>query len=89
MKGGEVLRDEENVVEEQQRSRIGPGRPKLVRTGAPGRPKKVYNEIPQEEANNTDFVLTCEVPMKQAFSDVNVNFFYTFKCRKKSFTRIG
>jgi hypothetical protein len=65
---GEVLRDEENVVEEQQRSRRGPGRPKLVRTGAPGRPKKVYNEIPQEEANNTDFVLTCQVPMKQALT---------------------
>jgi hypothetical protein len=63
-----VLREEENVVEEQQRSRRGPGRPKLVRTGAPGRPKKVYNEIPQEEANNTDFVLTCEVPMKQALT---------------------
>jgi hypothetical protein len=65
---GEVLREEENVVEEQQRSRRGPGRPKLVRTGAPGRPKKVYNELPQEEANNTDFVLTCEVPMKQALT---------------------
>ncbi|KAJ3635178.1 hypothetical protein MTP99_008105 [Tenebrio molitor] len=66
---GEVLRDEENVVEEQQRSRRGSGRPKLVRTGAPGRSKKVYNEIPQEEeANNTDFVLTCAVPMKQALT---------------------
>jgi hypothetical protein len=28
----------------------------------------VYNEIPQEEANNTDLVLTCEVPMKQALT---------------------
>jgi hypothetical protein len=63
-----VLREEENVVEEQQRSRRGPGRPKLVRTGTPGRPKKVYTEIPQEKANNTDFVLTCEVPMKQALT---------------------
>jgi hypothetical protein len=68
MKKGEVVRDEENVVQEQQGSRRGLGRPKLVRTGAPGRPKKVYNEIPQEEANNTDFVLTCEVPMKQALT---------------------
>jgi hypothetical protein len=39
---GEVVRDEENVAQEQQRSRRGPGRPKLVKTGAPGRPKKVY-----------------------------------------------
>jgi hypothetical protein len=29
----------------------------------------VYIEIPQEEANNTDFVLTCEVPMKQALTE--------------------
>jgi hypothetical protein len=36
-----------------------PGRPKLVRIGAPRRPKKVHNEILEEEANNTDFVLTC------------------------------
>jgi hypothetical protein len=66
----EVVRDEKNVVQEQQGqgSRRGLGRPKLVRTGAPGRPKKVYNEIPQEKANNTDFVLTCEVPMKQALT---------------------
>ncbi|KAJ3634531.1 hypothetical protein MTP99_007486 [Tenebrio molitor] len=69
---GEVVRDEENVAQEQQRSRRGPGRPKLVRTGAPGRPKK-YNEIPQEEASNTDFVLTCEVPMKQALTGPDVD----------------
>jgi hypothetical protein len=71
---GEALRDEENVVEEQQWSRRGPGRPKLVRTGAPGRPKKVYNEIPQEEeANNTDFVLTCKVPMTVPGTRTQVN----------------
>ncbi|KAH8405533.1 hypothetical protein KR215_002059, partial [Drosophila sulfurigaster] len=31
------------IVEANPTVRIGPGRPKILRTGKPGRPKKIYN----------------------------------------------
>ncbi|KAH8315906.1 hypothetical protein KR074_004890, partial [Drosophila pseudoananassae] len=33
----------EQVEETEEEARRGPGRPKIIRTGKPGRPKKQYN----------------------------------------------
>lgn len=62
--------EEEPSNPEQPVLERGPGRPKILRTGNPGRPKKVYNEIPKEEVNlaNTEYCHLAEVPMKAAMS---------------------
>uniref|UniRef100_A0A6V7IJ77 Retrovirus-related Pol polyprotein from transposon TNT 1-94 n=1 Tax=Bracon brevicornis TaxID=1563983 RepID=A0A6V7IJ77_9HYME len=56
------LRNEQNQpIQETKRGR---GRPRIIRTGGPGRPKKVYHKQ-NEEANN-DFVGLAEIPVHEA-----------------------
>ncbi|KAH8233856.1 hypothetical protein KR026_000464, partial [Drosophila bipectinata] len=47
----------EHVEEEVRR---GPGRPKIIRTGKPGRPKKQYNILGALISENVPIPLTCK-----------------------------
>ncbi|KAH8318003.1 hypothetical protein KR074_001869, partial [Drosophila pseudoananassae] len=47
----------EHVEEEARR---GPGRPKIIRTGKPGRPKKQYNILGALISENVPIPLTCK-----------------------------
>ncbi|KAL0276778.1 UNVERIFIED_CONTAM: hypothetical protein PYX00_004278 [Menopon gallinae] len=47
------------------RTRRGPGRPKKLRTGKPGRPKKVYHET---EYRQIDYAFITEIPVDRALS---------------------
>jgi len=44
-KQSEANDDEDKLVENVNRVQRGPGRPKLIRTGKPGRPRKAYNKL--------------------------------------------
>jgi len=56
--------DEDKLVENVNRVQRGPGRPKLIRTGKPGRPRKAYNKL------NAIGVANIQVPsgVKEALS---------------------
>lgn len=65
----------EDVEELPIVSRRGPGRPKIDRTGARGRPRKVYNEV---DANilEAEYVFLAEIPIKQAISGADSSEWY-------------
>lgn len=56
-------------------ARRGPGAPKIIRTGQRGRPKKVYNMIPTNEADfiSVEEVLLAEIPMDKALNGPSSN----------------
>ncbi|KAH8340331.1 hypothetical protein KR074_001242, partial [Drosophila pseudoananassae] len=43
----------------EEEARRGPGRPKIIRTGKPGRPKKQYNILGALASENVPIPLTC------------------------------
>ena len=67
--------DEPNDSPEPRAVRRGPGAPRIVRTGQPGRPKKVYNMIPMEEADSThaEEIFLAEIPMNNALEGTNAD----------------
>jgi transposase InsO family protein len=54
----------EELVLEEQAERIGPGRPRLLRTGRPGRPKKQYNVLSAMVTENVTVPSSYEEAMK-------------------------
>ncbi|CAL1680763.1 unnamed protein product [Lasius platythorax] len=58
--------------------RRAPGRPKIVRTGSRGRPRKEYHSRPEEAAFSEEQVaFISEVPMKKAMSSPNADEWWT------------
>lgn len=43
----------------------GSGRPKLLRTGQCGRPRKIF----EKEINTVEFGMMCKIPMRQKLSE--------------------
>lgn len=58
---------------EHKDERRGPGRPKIIRTGKPGRPRKVYNEIQNETRNIEENAFLSEIPFQQAMRSPEVD----------------
>ncbi|KAH8323053.1 hypothetical protein KR067_006770, partial [Drosophila pandora] len=55
----------EHVVEEARR---GPGRPKIIRSGKPGRPKKQYNILGALVSENVPIPLTCKEALESKYA---------------------
>lgn len=63
----DLLGSHEEEETSQESERRGPGRPRLERTGARGRPTKVYNMITTQTGNSaSEFAFLSEVPIKNA-----------------------
>lgn len=61
---------EEAIYEERAQedaSRSGPGRPRIERTGRPGRPRKIKAKATYVKEEN-DFALLSEIPVNQAMA---------------------
>jgi len=64
--------DEDTKIEEEKDDkkeiRIGPGRPKLIRTGKPGRPKKQYNILGALVSKDVPIPATFKEAMSSPFA---------------------
>ena len=69
----ETKDDQGEEPEKDVKLKRGPGRPKKVKSGKPGRPKKEYNQV---EANICEGVFFSEVPVKQAVSSPDAEEWY-------------
>ncbi|KAL0279164.1 UNVERIFIED_CONTAM: hypothetical protein PYX00_000774 [Menopon gallinae] len=64
--------DSDSETEEIERERRLRGRPKILRTGKPGRPRKIFQREIQD-SENANFCFLGEIPMKRALSGNECN----------------
>lgn len=64
--------DEDPPTDGEPAARRGPGRPRIIRTGQRGRPRKQYNDVVQHvESDLSEQASLSEVPMRRALAGPN------------------
>lgn len=76
-----VTENEEEVKPEDEicESMRGPSRPKILRTGMRGRPRKIYNLILREESANAEYLdkaFIADIPLTQAIKGSDAEAWY-------------
>ncbi|XP_070068125.1 uncharacterized protein [Drosophila takahashii] len=61
-------KEEQDEKDDQNEIRVGPGRPKLIRTGKPGRPKKQYNILGALVSNDVPIPATFKEAMSSPYA---------------------